>query len=94
MQHFHKIGPLIKGNADETLTIKILNPEHGEVSLSGTNQIIIKRGEITKGTVNISFPEKEISLSKQNIEIGVYDKKGKLLDSFKTYFEGPFKLQF
>ena len=85
---------LNKGNADETLTIKILNPEHGEVSLSGTNQIIIKRGEITKGTVNISFPQKEISLSKQNIEIGVYDKKGKLLDSFKTYFEGPFKLQF
>ena len=85
---------LNKGNADETLIIKILSPEHGEVSLSGTNKIIIKRGEITKGTVNISFPQKEISLSKQNIEIGVYNKDGKLLDSFKTYFEGPFKLQF
>lgn len=85
---------LNKGNADQTLTIKILEPQHGEVSLSGTNKIIIKRGEITKGTVNISFPQKEIALSKQNIEIGVYDKDGKLLDSFKTYFEGPFKLQF
>ncbi len=49
---------------------------------------------MTKGTLNISFPEKEIKLSKQNIEIGVYDQKGKLLDKVETYFEGPFKIQF
>lgn len=85
---------LNKGNADQTLEIKVLEPNHGQVSLSGTNKIIIKGGEITKGTVIINFPQKEITLSKQNIEIGVYDKNGKLLDSFKTYFEGPFKLQF
>jgi cytochrome c oxidase accessory protein FixG len=85
---------LNKGNADDTLTIKILEPQHGEIKLSGTNEIIIKRGEITNGTVTISFPEKEIKLSKQNIELGVYDKNDKMLDSFKTYFEGPFKLQF
>lgn len=85
---------LNKGNVDELMTIKILEPQHGEISLGGTNKILIKKGEITKGTVNISFPEKEIELSKQNIEIGVYDKNGKMLDSFKTYFEGPFKLQF
>ena len=54
----------------------------------------IKKGDITKGTVNISFPVNEIKLSKQNISIGVYDDKGELLDTFKTYFEGPFKLQF
>ena len=49
---------------------------------------------MTKGTINISFPEKEIKLSKQNISIGIYNEKGELLDTFKTYFEGPFKLQF
>lgn len=85
---------LNKSNRDATLTIKILEPQHGEISLSQTNKIKIKRGEITKGTVNISFPEKEIKLSKQNISIGVYDESGTLLDTFKTYFEGPFKLQF
>jgi hypothetical protein len=55
---------------------------------------VIKRDEINKGTVNISFPEKEIKMSKQNIEIAVFDEKGKQLDAYKTYFEGPFKLAF
>jgi len=85
---------LNKSNKEATLTIKVLEPQHGEVSLSESNKIKIKKGDLTKGTVNISFPEKEIKLSKQNISIGVYDENGKLLDTFKTYFEGPFKLQF
>ena len=54
----------------------------------------MKKDQMIKGNVNISFPEKEIKLSKQNIKIGVYDQDGKLLDSFDTYFEGPFKIQF
>ena len=85
---------LNKSNSDKIITIKVLEPKDAEVTLSATNKIKIKRGEITKGTVNISFPEKEITLSKQNISISVYDEKGELLDTFKTYFEGPFKLQF
>ncbi|WP_027375968.1 cytochrome c oxidase accessory protein CcoG [Kaistella palustris] len=85
---------LNKSNRDAVLTIKVLEPANGEISLSQTNKIKIKKGDITKGTVNISFPQKDIKLSKQNISIGVYDENGKLLDTFKTYFEGPFKLQF
>ena len=76
------------------ISIKVLEPQHAEITLSETNKIKIKKGEITRGTVNISFPEKEIKLSKQNISIGIYDEQGQLLDTFKTYFEGPFKLQF
>ena len=85
---------LNKSNKDKIFTIKVLEPQHAEVSLSESNKIKIKKGDITKGTVNISFPVNEIKLSKQNISIGVYDDKGELLDTFKTYFEGPFKLQF
>lgn len=85
---------LNKRNKDAVITIKVLEPQHAEVTLSESNKIKIKKGEITKGTVNISFPESEIKLSKQNISIGIYDDKGELLDTFKTYFEGPFKLQF
>lgn len=85
---------LNKRNKDAIITIKVLEPQHAEVTLSESNKIKIKKGEITKGTVNISFPESEIKLSKQNISIGIYDDKGELLDTFKTYFEGPFKLQF
>ena len=85
---------LNKSTKDQVVTVKIIEPEHGKVALSGEDRIVLKKDQITKGTVNISFPEKEIQLSKQKVKIGVYDTSGNLLDSFDTYFEGPFKLQF
>ena len=85
---------LNKANKDQLVTVKVISPEHGKVKLSADNKILLKKNEITKGSINISFPEKEIQLSKQKVEIGVYDQKGNLLDSFDTYFEGPFKIQF
>lgn len=85
---------LNKSNKDQLVTIKIMEPAHGSVSLSTTDKILLKKDQMIKGTVNISFPEKEIKLSKQKVKMGVYDQKGELLDTFETYFEGPFKLQF
>lgn len=85
---------LNKSNKDQLVTIKVMEPAHGTVTLSTADKILLKKDQITKGTVNISFPEKEIKLSKQKVKIGVYDQKGVLLDTFETYFEGPFKLQF
>ena len=84
---------LNKSNKDHTVTIKVIKPAHGEVIFSGENVILLKRDNLLKGTVNISFPEADISQPRQNITIGVYEN-GKLLDTFDTYFEGPFKLQF
>lgn len=85
---------LNKTNDKKTVTIKVISPDHAEVTYSVSSKIVIERDKITKGTINISFPESEIKLSKQNITIGVYDMKGNLIDSYQTYFEGPFKLQF
>ncbi|MCG7279998.1 cytochrome c oxidase accessory protein CcoG [Chryseobacterium taklimakanense] len=85
---------LNKTNEDKIVTIKVVEPARGTITFSDTDKIKLKKDQITKGTVNVSFPEKDIKLSKQNVTIGVYDEKGKLLDSFETYFEGPFKLQF
>lgn len=85
---------LNKSNKDQKVTIKVIEPQHGEISLSESGTILMKKDDMIRGTVNISFPEKEIKLSKQNVKIGVYDESGKLLDSFDTYFEGPFKIQF
>ena len=85
---------LNKTNEKKTVTIKVIEPLHGEVISSTVNKIVLERDKITKGTINISFPEKEIKLSKQNIKIGVFDMKGNLLDSYETYFEGPFQLAF
>ncbi|MDO5614655.1 MAG: cytochrome c oxidase accessory protein CcoG [Cruoricaptor ignavus] len=85
---------LNKTNKDKTVTIRVIEPQNGSVTFSDTNKILIKKDQITKGTVNVSFPEKDIKLSKQNVTIGVYDEDGTLLDSYETYFEGPFKIQF
>ena len=85
---------LNKTNDKKTVTIKVIEPDHGEIIYSASSKITIERDKISKGTINISFPESEMKLSKQNITIGVYDMNGKLVDSYQTYFEGPFRLQF
>jgi len=85
---------LNKTNKDRVVTIKVISPEHGKVTFSNTDRIKLKKDQISKGTVNVSFPQDEIKLSKQNVTIGVFDEDGEMLDSFETYFEGPFKLQF
>ncbi|WP_312765383.1 cytochrome c oxidase accessory protein CcoG [Epilithonimonas sp.] len=85
---------LNKSNEKKMMTIKVLYPEHSEVTFAGKEDIIVKGDAIIKGNVNISFPENEVKLSKQNIEIGVFDANGEMLDSYKTYFEGPFRFQF
>lgn len=84
---------LNKSNNNIEVTFKVISPKNGEVVFSSLGKIKVQRDKITKGTVNINFPEKDINLSKQNITIGVYDKNGKLIDSYETYFEGPFKMQ-
>ncbi|CAA7385834.1 cytochrome c oxidase accessory protein CcoG [Chryseobacterium fistulae] len=85
---------LNKTNEKKIVTVKVIDPSHGEITYSASSKITVERDKISKGTINISFPENEMKLSKQNINIGVYDMNGKLIDSYKTYFEGPFKLQF
>ena len=85
---------LNKSNETKTVIIKIIEPKNGEITSSAANRIILKRDAIIKGTVNVSFPESQIKLSKQNLTLGVYDMNGELLDSYTTYFEGPFKFQF
>ncbi|MEJ8598914.1 cytochrome c oxidase accessory protein CcoG [Riemerella anatipestifer] len=85
---------LNKSSKDYIVTFKVLEPANGVVKYGGSSKIILKRDKMEKGTVNISFPKKDIKLSKQDIIIGVYDKDGKLLTTFETYFEGEFNLQF
>lgn len=83
---------LNKSNEQKTLTVKVLNADHARIEFFGSEKIILKGDQILKGNINISFPENEIRFSKQNLAIGVYDEKGKLLDTFETVFEGPFTL--
>lgn len=83
---------LNKTNEKKVVTIKVLYPDDAEVISSGSSKIILKGDEILKGSISISFPEKDVKFSKQNITIAVIDDKGEILDTFETTFEGPFKL--
>ena len=83
---------LNKTNEKKVVSIKVLYPDNAEVISSGSSKIILKGDEILKGSISISFPEKDVKFSKQNITIAVIDDKGKILDTFETTFEGPFKL--
>lgn len=83
---------LNKTNEKKSVSIKVLYPNHAEVISSGSSKIILKGDEILKGSISISFPEKDVKFSKQNITIAVVNEKGEILDTFETTFEGPFKL--
>lgn len=85
---------LNKSNEDKVVTVKVISPNHGKITLSGSQKVYLKRDKMVKGSANVSFPESEIKLSKQNIVIGVFNEKGEMVDSFETYFEGPFKIAF
>lgn len=85
---------LNKSNVNHAVTIRVLAPKNGEVNFIGDSKIFLQRDKLLKGTVNISFPEAQIKQPKQTVTIGVFDEKGKLLDTYETYFEGPFKMQF
>ncbi|UZT97665.1 cytochrome c oxidase accessory protein CcoG [Chryseobacterium fluminis] len=83
---------LNKTNEKKILTIRVLSPDNAEITYFGSDKIVLKGDKMLKGNINITFPEQEIKLSKQNIKIGVFDEKGEMLDSFETVFEGPFRL--
>jgi cytochrome c oxidase accessory protein FixG len=85
---------LNKSNEQRKLTVKVIAPQHAEIDFFGPDQIILKGDQILKGNINITFPEKEIRFSKQNMTIGVFDEKGNMTASFETVFEGPFQLPF
>lgn len=85
---------LNKSNEQKKLTIKVISPKNAEIDFFGSDKIILKGDQILKGNINITFPEKEIKFSKQNMTIGVFDEKGNMVDSFETVFEGPFQLSF
>lgn len=84
---------LNKSSENLVVTFKVLEPQKGEVIYSGGSKIKVPRDQMLKGTVNIQFPENEIKLTKQKITIGVFDEKGEMIDSYETYYEGPFKMQ-
>ena len=83
---------LNKSNKDHIVTFKVIDPQNGVIIYTGGKSIKAVKDDITKGTINVQFPEADIKLSKQNITIGIYDQNGKIIDTYETYYEGPFKM--
>lgn len=78
---------------DQSVNIKVIKPQNSEISLPNGNVMKVKGNEMLKGNINITLPESEVKFYKQNIELGVFDKDGNLLDSYDSIFEGPYKIQ-
>ncbi|WP_300675290.1 cytochrome c oxidase accessory protein CcoG [Soonwooa sp.] len=81
-----------KSTQDLKVNFKVLNAKNSQLNLYKKTPIVLKKNAIQKGDLQVSFPENEMKLSKQEIEIGVFDETGKMITSYKTIFEGPFKL--
>lgn len=84
---------LNKSYKDQAVTIKVLDSQNALISSPNGNIMKVKGNKMLKGNINISLPENEVKFYKQNVEIGVFDKNGQLLDSYQTVFEGPYKIQ-
>lgn len=84
---------LNKSYKDQSVTIKVLEPPHALIFSPNGNILNVKGNKMLKGNINISFPEKEVKFYKQNINVGIFDKDRKLLDSYQTIFDGPYKIQ-
>ncbi len=81
-----------KTNNKYTITLKLVSHK-GEVRVEGArNRIELNRGKQIKGIIKIRIPLTEVRDMKEEITVGVYDMKGKLIDTYETNFMGPFKL--
>jgi cytochrome c oxidase accessory protein FixG len=86
---------LNKGNQAIKVYIKVVDPLYGQVDYMGNKSpILLKKNQLNKGSIKVSFPAKRIKNSKQNITFIICDTEGKKIESFKTNFEGPFKITF
>ncbi len=79
------------GKPYDNLQIKLIKPEdwQAEIEASGeSEQIKLKKEDVQQLTLSITVPRKEAQ-GKNEIVIGVFDKNGKKLDTYKTTFIGP-----
>jgi len=84
-----------KTNEPIEVYFKMIKPLNGKIEMLGSDKMVmVKKGEIKKGVLNIYIPTKDITDMSEKIEIAIYDKKGRLIDNFKSTFAGPLKMNF
>ena len=70
--------------------IKILNAE-GRIEMIGSNDLIIPAESMSEGTFFVYIDKKKLEDRKSDIEIGIFNAKGELMDSHETSFLAPVK---
>jgi cytochrome c oxidase accessory protein FixG len=81
-----------KTNSELDLNFKLVSHK-GEITVEGArNKLILKKGKQLRGIIKIRIPSAEVQDMKEEITVGVYNQKGKKIDSYTTIFMGPFKL--
>ncbi len=73
----------------QNLHVKLINPKDGKITISGTDkELDLDKEEVKQVIIFIELPRKKFH-GKKKIELGIYDDKNKLLDSYKTVFIAP-----
>ncbi len=84
-----------KTSETKNLTIKVLQPQSGQISLLGYNtSFTLAPQQTLKGSATVKIPQSDLTQTKEEIIIGIFDEKGQKVDEQKTNFIGPSKIKF
>lgn len=70
--------------------IRIINAE-GRIEMIGNKNLMVPSESMTEGTFFVYIDKNNLSDRKSDIEIGIYNDKGELMDSYETSFLAPVK---
>lgn len=72
------------------IIIQLINAT-GRIEMIGHKSLVIPSEEMTEGTFFIYIDKNNLFNRKSDIEIGIYNQEGELLDSYETSFLAPVK---
>ena len=79
-----------KKKEDLDVELRLISHD-GEVQLIGLPDIVVPASSIKEGTFFLNIEPDDLDSRKTKIKIGIFDSEGKMIDSFKTNFNGPLK---
>lgn len=74
----------------DDISFEVLSNDKAKIIIVGSENVKLKRQDLSEGTLFITIPKKSLKSSKEKIKIGVYSG-GKLIETTTTNFMGPRK---
>ncbi|MFC7666955.1 cytochrome c oxidase accessory protein CcoG [Hymenobacter humi] len=86
--NLYNVSIINKTNRPYPITLKVLEPAGGTISLVGTNGLKLPAQGITEGVFFAELPKSALHATNQKIRIGIFSQ-GRLIAETKTKFLGP-----